>query len=344
MGARVLLPVGTIVAFALALVPAASASQCSPPYCQSYTLTVHRAGSGTGTVTSSPGGIACGTQCSAVYEQGKKITLTATPASGSTFAGWSGGGCAGAGACVVTLNSNTTVTATFDTGAPPPPPPPYPANNFSLKKVRHPKTGVVTIRVKVPGPGVIEARASKMKRVKARAKRAGTFTLRLTLTKQGMKILRQSKGRQLRLKVSFTFTPNGGLTRRKKKKLIFRVVNKGKKKAKSSAATVRFDEEEAAGAGGLAVVASTAKVDSKKAHIRVFCNGPQSCDGNLKLIVSGNVPMASSRFDLAAGVSKVLHMKLSGRAKKLLEGKHVPKARVAGTGLHPHAVKLKLAG
>src|SRR5439155_1293104 len=38
---------------------------------------------------------------------------TATPASGSTFTGWSGGGCSGTGACVVTLNAATSVTPTF---------------------------------------------------------------------------------------------------------------------------------------------------------------------------------------------------------------------------------------
>ncbi len=40
---------------------------------------------------------------------------------GSTFTGWSGGGCSGTGTCQVTLNSDTTVTATFtDPNAPQP--------------------------------------------------------------------------------------------------------------------------------------------------------------------------------------------------------------------------------
>jgi len=41
------------------------------------------------------------------------VTLTATPASGSTFTGWSGGGCSGTGSCTVTLSAAATVTATF---------------------------------------------------------------------------------------------------------------------------------------------------------------------------------------------------------------------------------------
>ncbi len=78
-----------------------------------YTLTVTKAGSGIGTVTSTPGGINSGADCSEEYNQGAKVTLTATAAQGSTFTGWSGGGCSGTGACKVTMNAKKTVTATF---------------------------------------------------------------------------------------------------------------------------------------------------------------------------------------------------------------------------------------
>ena len=80
---------------------------------QTFGLAVVRAGTGSGTVTSSPAGITCGTSCSANYASGTAVTLTATPASGSTFTGWSGGGCAGTGSCTVTIIATTTVTATF---------------------------------------------------------------------------------------------------------------------------------------------------------------------------------------------------------------------------------------
>ena len=62
------------------------------------TLTVLRAGSGSGTVTSSPRGIDCHSACSASFGEGTVVTLTATPAAGSTFTGWSGAGCSGTGA------------------------------------------------------------------------------------------------------------------------------------------------------------------------------------------------------------------------------------------------------
>jgi hypothetical protein len=77
------------------------------------TLTVSKAGAGSGTVTSSPAGINCGSSCSASYVSGTPVTLTATPATGSTFTGWSGGGCTGTGTCVVTMSADTTVTAGF---------------------------------------------------------------------------------------------------------------------------------------------------------------------------------------------------------------------------------------
>jgi YVTN family beta-propeller protein len=81
-------------------------------------LTVVRGGSGIGTVTSNPVGINCGTSCLAQFPVNTSVTLTATPASGSFFAGWSGSGC---GTVVIMDNStNRTCTATFNSTTPPP--------------------------------------------------------------------------------------------------------------------------------------------------------------------------------------------------------------------------------
>ena len=74
------------------------------------TLQVEIAG-GSGSV--SGGGVACPGTCSATVEQGSQVTLTATPADGYEFAGWSGGGCSGSGSCVTTVDSPDQVTATF---------------------------------------------------------------------------------------------------------------------------------------------------------------------------------------------------------------------------------------
>jgi hypothetical protein len=75
---------------------------------QTYTLTVVRSGAGTGTVTSSPAGINCGSACSASYNTA--VILTATAAAGSNFAGWSGTGCTDGN---VIMSANTTCTASF---------------------------------------------------------------------------------------------------------------------------------------------------------------------------------------------------------------------------------------
>lgn len=77
-------------------------------------LNVSRTGAGSGTITSSPAGIDCGSTCAASFATGTVVTLTATAASGSTFAGWNGGGCSGTGSCAVTLSASQTVSATFD--------------------------------------------------------------------------------------------------------------------------------------------------------------------------------------------------------------------------------------
>jgi hypothetical protein len=80
------------------------------------TLTVTKAGTGAGTVTSSPGGISCGSTCSASLGCNTTVTLSASADTGSTFAGWSGEGCSGTGTCQVTMDQARNVTATFTGG------------------------------------------------------------------------------------------------------------------------------------------------------------------------------------------------------------------------------------
>jgi len=79
-----------------------------------YPLSVTLVGTGSGSVNSSPSGIACtsGT-CSASFSGGTAFGLLQTPSSNSQFAGW-GGDCSGTGACSVKLNAAKSVTATFN--------------------------------------------------------------------------------------------------------------------------------------------------------------------------------------------------------------------------------------
>ena len=88
-----------------------------------FPLTVQRTGNAasTGSVFSNPVGISCSPSvqspvCTATFDQATLVTLTATPATGTTFAGW-GGACASSGSnptCVVGMTEARHVTAEFD--------------------------------------------------------------------------------------------------------------------------------------------------------------------------------------------------------------------------------------
>ncbi len=91
----------------------------------SYTLQVTDTGSGSGSVTDNLASFTCSEVdgsptgfCSASYQGGYMVTLTATPAAGSTFTGW-GGACASSGTnltCTLTMNSSLNVSANFVQG------------------------------------------------------------------------------------------------------------------------------------------------------------------------------------------------------------------------------------
>jgi len=79
-----------------------------------FTLTVTNTGTGSGTVTAPVGtgdGINCGADCTEGYTSGTVVALTATPAGGSTFAGWTGDADCSDGS--VTMTASKTCTATF---------------------------------------------------------------------------------------------------------------------------------------------------------------------------------------------------------------------------------------
>src|SRR2546427_585252 len=85
-----------------------------PPPPNPVQVTVTLSGSGSGTVTSTPAGIDCGKTCSQTFSAGTQVTLNATPATGFTFAGWSGA-CTGTGACTLPTTGAQSVTASFGT-------------------------------------------------------------------------------------------------------------------------------------------------------------------------------------------------------------------------------------
>ena len=77
----------------------------------SFSLTI----AGAGSVVSNPVGVNCTSNCGAVFPANTLVTLTATPAAGQSFAGWSGACTGAASSCAVTLNQARTVGARFDT-------------------------------------------------------------------------------------------------------------------------------------------------------------------------------------------------------------------------------------
>jgi hypothetical protein len=89
-----------------------------------YALTTMTTGDGNGRITSTPGNVNCGIDCIAMPGQSTTYTLTATAASGSTFAGWTSSctppsvcNCPATGSrlsCSITLNGTAaTATALF---------------------------------------------------------------------------------------------------------------------------------------------------------------------------------------------------------------------------------------
>ena len=188
-----------------------TSSPCSPPIPPvRFALTTAKAGTGSGRVTSSPAGIDCGSSCSAEFDSGTSVTLSASAASGSEFSGW-GGACSGSSTCTVTMDAAKSVTATFDDAQP------VPSNRFTVGSAA--ATGsTVRTRIRVPGPGRITQRGTRSRRSGAAARvlvcrdsksarRAGSYTLSCRANAATRRAQRSGKVRVL---LRTTYTPTGG--------------------------------------------------------------------------------------------------------------------------------------
>ena len=111
---------------------------------EGQSLEASTSGAGQGTLTSSPAGIACPGACKAELNSGGVITLTATPAPGSDFAGFSGA-CSGTGACQVILDSPTAVDAEFV--------PAPAASSAAATRAAAAQQAISTASVAMPGAG-----------------------------------------------------------------------------------------------------------------------------------------------------------------------------------------------
>ena len=196
----------------------------------SFLLETAKTGTGSGTVSSAPAGIDCGTDCAENYPSFTNVTLTATPEPGSTFEGW-GGDCEGSAGstCELTMLEATTVTAEF-TADPPPPAGKPRLSNLKIKpkskKVRRGKK--VTFKVKVKNTGDATA-----KKLKVCAKGPKKLVKVPKCRKPGN--LAAGKSKTVKFKVKVKKRAKKG----KKAKITFTATAKGAKK-KSGKATVKI--------------------------------------------------------------------------------------------------------
>jgi hypothetical protein len=178
--------------------------------------------------------------CSVEATTGTEATLVATPAAGSTFAGWSGA-CSGTGPCNVTLSQSEAVTAAFTATSPPiqtPTSPPTstltppPSNKFSTLSRSVGGGGTVTLALGTTDAGSFTARAAfveTLEVVSGRGKHqhrravhrqvsygdasghasgAGATLLRLSPTAKALARLRALH--TLHVTIVVTFMPTGG--------------------------------------------------------------------------------------------------------------------------------------
>ncbi len=174
-----------------------------------FNLAVTKSGTGAGTVSSSPAGIDCGSDCSETLVDGSSVTLTASPAGGSSFTAWSGAGCSGTSTCTVVMSAARAVDAKFTK---------LPSDLFRMRSVKGGVNALTSIVV-LPGPGKLTQRVTRSSKAKAAAvlivcktsvkvTKAGTVKLTCKLSAATRAALRK---RSLRVSVKTTFTPTGGL-------------------------------------------------------------------------------------------------------------------------------------
>jgi len=106
----------------------------NPVSTTTYSISLIRNGTGSGTITSADGNIICGSMCFETnIPNASSTVLTAVADPGSTFIGWTIGGdstiCPGTGTC--TVSTTEVVTATFNLIITPPPPPPVTSSVIS---------------------------------------------------------------------------------------------------------------------------------------------------------------------------------------------------------------------
>jgi Divergent InlB B-repeat domain len=269
-----------------------------------YGLTITKGGTGTGTVTSSPVGIDCGSTCSTEVFSKTKVTLIATPAPGSAFSHWTGGTCSGEAPCTRTINSTRTVKAVFK------------AIGVRTLTITMAGTGAGIVKSKATG---IECTASCSPSVVAGTKvilaavpaAGSTFSgFSGACSGLGRCIVQLSEAQSVTATFAKVPVPSSGSG--------MAVIAKGAKVK-----------------GGKAFIGIRCNGPSS-------CRGSLRLRARLRGRGSGSAAIGSATFSLAPGSSTTLKVKLSTGAKQLLNSAGQLKARVTGVGVKARAVRLKL--
>ncbi len=282
-----------------------------------YELKILKAGTGAGTVTSEPAAIDCGATCEASFEQDSKVKLTEEPKAGSTFAGWSGGGCTGtASTCEVTMSAAETVTATFDA--------PVTAKDTLI--VTEAWAGSAKVECEVDVGGHFEACAAEYNEgtkltLKAIAETGSTFGGWAGGSGSASSCTGTGD-------CTFTITADSAITA---------TFNRS-----GSTGVAGFKEE------GKLTALDSAAVSGGTAELKLTCSDAGPCHGTLKLTIRikhghkmKTVTIGEAPCQIAAGESQTIKIKLSGTARQLLKQHKTLTVNVTGANGLDRTVTLK---
>lgn len=191
-----------------------SASTARP----NVTLDVTRSGSGQGKVVSIPAGIDCGSSCGMAYPSYTKVTLTATAAPGSDFAGWSGACTGQTPTCTVTMLAATSVNAAFKLRAAPSICRRANLKLGKFKAIRRNATGILRVRVGAAGRVILRG-SRQVRRTAKKLKRRGAIRLRVRAKGRALRQLNRRGRAKVRVRVIFRPAMRGCKAKSKARKV-----------------------------------------------------------------------------------------------------------------------------